>query len=35
VRYWIPHVRIQEPVEFQQQLDASLAGYLAAGDVDQ
>ena len=28
VRYWIPHMRILEPVEFQQQLEAGLAGYL-------
>ncbi len=28
VRYWIPHVRILEPVEFQQQLEVGLAGYL-------
>ena len=34
VRSWIPHVRILEPVEFQQQLEASLAGYLAVGDAD-
>lgn len=34
VRYWIPHVRILEPVEFQQKLDATLAGYLAVGDAD-
>ncbi len=34
VRYWIPHVRILEPVEFQQKLDAGLAAYLAKGDVD-
>jgi len=31
VRYWIPHVRILEPVEFQQQLEAGLAGYLQVG----
>jgi hypothetical protein len=34
VRYWIPHVRILEPVEFQQKLDAGLAAYLATGDAD-
>ncbi len=34
VRYWIPHVRILEPVEFQQKLDAALAGYLAVGVAD-
>jgi predicted DNA-binding transcriptional regulator YafY len=33
VRYWIPHVRILEPVEFQQKLDAGLAAYLALGDA--
>ncbi len=31
VRYWLPHVRILEPIEFQQQLDAGLAEYLAGG----
>lgn len=34
VRYWIPHVRILEPVDAQRQLDASLAGYLTAGNAD-
>ncbi|MBV5345692.1 MAG: WYL domain-containing protein, partial [Rhodoferax sp.] len=29
VRYWIPHVLILEPVEFQQQLEAGLAAYQA------
>lgn len=29
VRYWIPHVRILEPLEFQRQLDAGLDSYLA------
>lgn len=28
IRYWIPHVRILEPLEFQQQLEAGLADYL-------
>jgi predicted DNA-binding transcriptional regulator YafY len=28
VRYWIPHVRILEPLEFQSQLDDGLATYL-------
>jgi predicted DNA-binding transcriptional regulator YafY len=28
VRYWIPHVRVLEPVEFQQQLESELAAYL-------
>ena len=28
VRYWIPHVRVLEPVEFQKQLEAGLARYL-------
>ena len=31
VRYWIPHVRILEPLEFQQQLQTGLAQYLASG----
>ena len=30
VRYWIPHVLILEPVEFQRQLESGLAGYQAA-----
>ena len=34
VRYWIPHVRILEPIEFQQQLDAGLAEYLSVGNSD-
>ena len=29
VRYWLPHVQVLEPPEFQQQLEAGLAGYLA------
>jgi predicted DNA-binding transcriptional regulator YafY len=29
VRYWIPHVLILEPFEFQQQLEAGLAAYQA------
>lgn len=28
IRYWIPHVRILEPLEFQLQLEAGLADYL-------
>jgi predicted DNA-binding transcriptional regulator YafY len=28
VRYWIPHVRILEPLEFQRQLEDGLATYL-------
>lgn len=28
VRYWIPHVRILEPLEMQQQLECGLATYL-------
>lgn len=28
VRYWIPHVRIVEPAEFQRQLEAGLSSYL-------
>ncbi len=28
VRYWIPHVRFLEPVDFQRQLDDGLATYL-------
>ena len=28
VRYWIPHVRILEPLEFQSQLEGGLANYL-------
>jgi len=28
IRYWIPHVRILEPLEFQQQLEAGLTDYL-------
>ncbi len=28
IRYWIPHVRILEPIEMQLQLEASLASYL-------
>lgn len=30
VRYWIPHVRVLEPVEFQKQLEAGLARYLTS-----
>lgn len=30
VRYWIAHVLILEPVEFQQQLERGLAEYLAS-----
>lgn len=30
VRYWIPHLRIIEPVDWQQVLDRELAGYIAA-----
>ena len=30
VRYWIPHIRILEPAEFQQQMESSLAAYLNA-----
>lgn len=29
VRYWIPHVQVLEPAEFQKQLEAGLTGYLA------
>ncbi len=29
VRYWIPHVRVAEPPDFQQQLEASLSDYLS------
>ncbi len=28
VRYWIPHIRILEPVEFQRHLESVLAAYL-------
>lgn len=28
IRYWIPHVQILEPPEFQQQLEAGLTAYL-------
>ena len=28
IRYWIPHVRILEPLEMQQQLEVGLAAYL-------
>jgi predicted DNA-binding transcriptional regulator YafY len=28
VRYWIPHVRIMDPLEFQRQLEDGLAAYL-------
>ena len=28
VRYWIPHVRILEPLAFQKQLERGLTGYL-------
>lgn len=28
IRYWIPHIRISEPQEFQRQLENGLAGYL-------
>lgn len=28
IRYWLPHVWIVEPPEFQEQLEAGLAGYL-------
>jgi predicted DNA-binding transcriptional regulator YafY len=30
IQYWIPHVRILEPIEMQQQLEGSLASYLEA-----
>jgi predicted DNA-binding transcriptional regulator YafY len=30
IRYWIPHVRILEPIAMQQQLEESLASYLEA-----
>jgi predicted DNA-binding transcriptional regulator YafY len=30
IRYWIPHVRILEPIAMQQQLEESLATYLEA-----
>lgn len=30
VRYWVPHVRILEPAEFQQQMESSLVAYLNA-----
>lgn len=30
IRYWIPHVRILEPVAMQEQLEDSLASYLEA-----
>lgn len=30
IRYWIPHVRILEPVAMQEQLEESLASYLEA-----
>jgi len=30
VRYWIPHLRIIEPVDWQRALDQELAGYIAA-----
>lgn len=29
VRYWIPHIRILEPLELQQQMEEGLTGYLA------
>ena len=29
VRYWVPHIRILEPVELQAELDACLKAYLA------
>ena len=29
VRYWIPHVRIVEPRHWQEQMEASLAAYMA------
>lgn len=29
VRYWIPHVRILQPVHWQQSMDDSLQSYLA------
>ena len=28
VRYWIPHIRILEPLELQQQMEEGLTGYL-------
>jgi hypothetical protein len=28
IRYWIPHVRILEPIAMQHQLEESLASYL-------
>lgn len=28
LRYWIPHIRVLEPLEFQQQLEAGLVDYL-------
>ena len=30
IRYWIPHVRILEPIAMQQQLEETLASYLEA-----
>ena len=30
IRYWIPHVRILEPIAMQEQLEESLASYLEA-----
>lgn len=32
VRYWIPHVRIQTPVEYQHALDSVLAAYLGSNN---
>lgn len=33
IRYWIPHVRILEPVEMQQQMESGLAVYLNPAKV--
>ena len=33
IRYWIPHVRILEPIAMQQQLEEGLASYLEANKL--
>ena len=33
VRYWVPHLRILEPVEWQEALEISMQRYLASGDI--